>query len=37
MSYQAPLKDMLFTVQELAGLPKVSALPGFEDYDLDTA
>ena len=37
MTYQAPLKDMLFAMQELAGLPKVSALPGFEDYDLDTA
>ncbi len=37
MSYQAPLKDMLFAMQELACLPKVSALPGFEDYDLDTA
>ena len=37
MSYQAPLKDMLFVMQELAGLPKVSALPGFEDYDIDTA
>jgi 3-(methylthio)propanoyl-CoA dehydrogenase len=37
MSYQAPLKDMLFAMQELAGLPKVTALPGFEDYDLDTA
>ncbi len=37
MSYQAPLKDMLFAMQELAGLSKVSALPGFEDYDIDTA
>ena len=37
MSYQAPLKDMLFVMQELAGLPQVSTLPGFEDYDLDTA
>ena len=37
MSYQAPLKDMLFAMQELAGLPKVTALPGFEDYDIDTA
>jgi len=37
MSYQAPLKDMLFVMQELAGLSKVSTLPGFEDYDLDTA
>ncbi len=37
MSYQAPLKDMLFAMQTLAGLPAVSALPGFEDYDQDTA
>ena len=37
MSYQAPLKDMLFAMQTLAGLPQVSALPGFEDYSLDTA
>ena len=37
MSYQAPLKDMLFAMQELAGLAKVSALPGFEDYGFDTA
>ncbi len=37
MSYQAPLKDMLFAMQELAGLSKVSALPGFGDYDIDTA
>ena len=37
MSYQAPLKDMLFAMQDLAGLPKVTALHGFEDYDLDTA
>ena len=37
MSYQAPLKDMLFAMQELAGLPNISALSGFEDYDIDTA
>ncbi len=37
MSYQAPLKDMLFAMQELAGLGTVTALPGMEDYDLDTA
>ena len=37
MSYQAPLKDMLFAMQELAGLGAVTALPGMEDYDLDTA
>jgi len=27
---------MLFAMQELAGLSSVTALPGFEDYDLDT-
>ncbi len=37
MSYQAPLKDMLFAMQELAGLSTVTALPGMEDYGLDTA
>jgi alkylation response protein AidB-like acyl-CoA dehydrogenase len=37
MSYQAPLKDMLFTMQELAGFQAVNALPGFEDFDFDTA
>jgi alkylation response protein AidB-like acyl-CoA dehydrogenase len=37
MSYQAPIKDMLFVMQELAGLHKVTELPGYEDYDIDTA
>lgn len=37
MTYHAPLKDMLFVMQELAGLSKVTALPGLEDYDFDTA
>ena len=37
MSYQAPLKDMLFAMQDLAGLGTVAALPGMEDYGLDTA
>ena len=37
MSYQAPLKDMLFAMQELAGLTQVTALPGFEEFDQDTA
>ena len=31
MSYQAPIKDMLFCMTELAGLDQVAALPGFED------
>jgi len=37
MSYQAPLKDMLFAIEALAGIEQVAALPGFEDYGLDTA
>jgi alkylation response protein AidB-like acyl-CoA dehydrogenase len=37
MSYQAPLKDMLFAMQELAGLQKVNTLNDFEDYDINTA
>ena len=37
MSYKAPLKDMLFVVDELAGLAQVAALPGFEDATHDTA
>lgn len=31
MGYVAPLKDMLFVLNELAGLPEVSALPHCED------
>lgn len=37
MSYQAPLKDMLFVMQDIAGLAQVNTLPNFEDYDMDTA
>lgn len=37
MGYIAPLKDMLFVINELAGLDRVSALPGFEEASLDTA
>ncbi|TDN61518.1 acyl-CoA dehydrogenase [Paraburkholderia sp. BL10I2N1] len=37
MTYTAPVKDMLFTMKELAGLDTVAALPGFEDANLDTA
>jgi 3-(methylthio)propanoyl-CoA dehydrogenase len=37
MSYQAPLKDMLFAMKSLAGMERLTQLPGFEDYDLDTA
>ena len=37
MSYSAPVKDMLFCMQELAGLESVAALPGFDDAGLETA
>jgi butyryl-CoA dehydrogenase len=36
MSYVAPLKDMLFVMEELAGLSEVNALPGCEDASLET-
>ncbi|MBI5272195.1 MAG: acyl-CoA dehydrogenase [Burkholderiales bacterium] len=37
MTYRAPVKDMLFVMQELAGIDAVSRLPGFEEAGLDTA
>ncbi|WP_151448271.1 acyl-CoA dehydrogenase [Lacisediminimonas profundi] len=37
MSYVAPLKDMLFVLNELAGLPRISQLPGCEDATPETA
>ncbi len=37
MSYVAPVKDMLFCMQHLAGLEQVAKLPGFEEAGLDTA
>ena len=36
MSYVAPLKDMLFVINELAGLSEVNALPQCEDATPDT-
>jgi alkylation response protein AidB-like acyl-CoA dehydrogenase len=36
VSYKAPLKDMLFVMNELAGLPTINALPGCEDATSDT-
>ena len=36
MSYKAPLKDMLFVMNELAGLSTINALPGCEDATADT-
>src|SRR5450830_972662 len=37
MSYQAPLKDMLFVMNELSGLAEIHTLPGCEDATPDTA
>jgi len=37
MSYTVPVKDMLFAMTQLAGLDKVAALPGLEDFGADTA
>lgn len=34
--YNAPLKDMLFVINELAGLEKISALPGCEEATSET-
>jgi 3-(methylthio)propanoyl-CoA dehydrogenase len=36
MSYQAPLKDMRFVLNELAGLGEVAKLPGYQDASPDT-
>ncbi|MEX3905498.1 acyl-CoA dehydrogenase N-terminal domain-containing protein, partial [Paraburkholderia sp. BR14319] len=37
MSYNAPVKDMLFVLKELAGIDAVATLPGFGDAGFDTA
>ena len=36
MTYAAPTRDMRFVLNELAGLPAVSQLPGLEDATADT-
>ncbi|MCD6663979.1 MAG: acyl-CoA dehydrogenase C-terminal domain-containing protein [Comamonas sp.] len=36
MTYQAPLKDMLFVIEHLACIDQLSRMPGFEDAGLDT-
>src|SRR3954462_1881369 len=36
MSYVAPLKDMKFVMNELAGLGEVARLPGYQDAPPDT-
>jgi alkylation response protein AidB-like acyl-CoA dehydrogenase len=35
-TYQAPLKDMRFVLNELAGLSEVAKLPGYQDATPDT-
>jgi hypothetical protein len=37
MSYQAPVKDMLFNIEHLARIDEITRLPGFEDAGLETA
>ncbi|MDB5858052.1 MAG: Butyryl-CoA dehydrogenase (Short-chain-acyl-CoA dehydrogenase)-like protein [Ramlibacter sp.] len=37
MPYRAPLKDMLFNIQHLAGIEQIAQLPGFEEAGLETA
>jgi alkylation response protein AidB-like acyl-CoA dehydrogenase len=37
MSYTAPLKDMLFNMEHIAGIATVANMPGFEDAGLETA
>jgi 3-(methylthio)propanoyl-CoA dehydrogenase len=36
MTYRAPLKDMQFVLNELAGLGEVAKLPGYQDATPDT-
>ena len=33
MAYDAPIDDMAFTLQAVAGLSKLEGLPGFQSYD----
>ena len=36
MNYNAPVKDMMFVLKELAGLDNLSRLPGCEDATEET-
>ncbi len=36
MSYQSPVKDLLFCIQTLADIDGITRLPGYEDAGLDT-
>ena len=35
MTYQVPLKDIRFVLSELAELPAVCTLPGYEDCNVE--
>jgi alkylation response protein AidB-like acyl-CoA dehydrogenase len=37
MSFQAPLRDILFTLEHVANLEAVAKLPGFEEAGIETA
>lgn len=37
MAYIAPVKEMLFVLQEIANIEEISQISGFEDYGYDTA
>ncbi|HWT36937.1 MAG TPA: acyl-CoA dehydrogenase N-terminal domain-containing protein, partial [Paraburkholderia sp.] len=37
MTYIAPVKDMLFVLEELSGIDEIEKLPGFEEAGLETA
>ena len=37
MTYRAPVKDMLFNMQELAGLQALTEIPAFADFGIETA
>ena len=35
--YQAPVREMLFAIRDLAGLDRITRLPGYEEATADTA
>jgi len=37
VSYNAPVKDMLFNIQHLANIDQIAQIPGFEDAGFETA
>jgi 3-(methylthio)propanoyl-CoA dehydrogenase len=37
MTYRAPIQDMLFDIEHLAGIEQIAQLPGFEEAGLETA